>query len=158
MSCSLFTSVFVSKPTDLKASKVTFKSVRVDWNPVPESFILGYRVLVQNIPLDETLPWNKTYANIAGLRSNTTYIISVIPVHGLTDKKYPAGNAGSIIITTKKELGKLSGLRFFNLKLFLALFHLIHHSEIKHDTDLFYNPCLYNKHSRSPLNVTITKS
>ena len=98
--------MFISRPTGLKASRITFKSVRVDWNPVPESFILGFRVLVKNIPLDETFPWNKTYADITGLRGSTKYIISVLPVHGLTDKKYFTENTGSIIVTTKQEPGE----------------------------------------------------
>lgn len=108
------TSVFVSRPTALRASNVTFTSVRVDWNPVPERFLLGYRVLVQNIPFDETLPWNKTDVNVTGLLNNTKYTISVLPVHGLTDEEYPAGNAASIIVRTKQEPGKtfFKGLQF----------------------------------------------
>ena len=98
--------MFVSRPTGLKTSNVTFESVRIDWNPVPELFLLGYRVLVQNIPRNETLHWSKTYANVTGLRGNTTYIITVLPVHGLTDEKHPTGNGGSITVTTKREPGK----------------------------------------------------
>lgn len=98
--------MFVSKPTQLRASNVTYTSVRVDWNPAPEPFILGYRILVQNIPLNEILSWRKTYAHVSGLSSNTQYIISVSPVHGLTDEEYPVTNAGSIIVTTKEMEGK----------------------------------------------------
>lgn len=102
----LFASVYVSKPTRLRASNVTYKSVRVDWSPVLELFILGYRVLLQNVPINETFPWNKTYALITGLRSNTKYVIGILPVHGLTDEKHPVGNTESIIITTKQVQGK----------------------------------------------------
>ena len=41
-----------------------------------------------------------------GLNGNTTYIISVLPLHGLTDEENFAENAESINITTKPELGK----------------------------------------------------
>lgn len=102
----LFASVYVSRPTGLRSSNVTLTSVRVDWNPVPERFILGYKVLVNKLRLNKTLHWNKTYALIAGLRSNTKYIISILPVHGLTDEEHPTGNAASIIVTTKREPGK----------------------------------------------------
>ena len=102
----LFASVFVSRPTGLKTNNVTFTSVRLDWNPVPERFILGYRILVQNIPLNATIPWNKTSALITGLCSNTRYTISVLPVHGLTDEEYLVGSAASIIVTTLREPGK----------------------------------------------------
>lgn len=105
----LCASVFVSRPTGLRSSNVTFTSVRVDWNPVPERFIIGYRVFVQGIPLNETRPWKKTSALVAGLRSNTMYVITVLPVHGLTDEKQPSGNAASIIVTTKREPGKRLG-------------------------------------------------
>lgn len=106
LTCCPSASVFVSRPTGLRTSNVSFTSVRVDWNPVPERFILGYRVLVQNTSLNWTLHWNKTYANIVGLRSSTEYIIRVLPVHGLTDVKHPSGNAASILVTTKREPGK----------------------------------------------------
>lgn len=105
----LCTSVFVSRPTGLRSSNVTFTSVRVDWNPVPERFIIGYRVFVQGIPLNETHSWKKTSALVAGLRSNTMHVITVLPVHGLTDEKQPSGNAASIIVTTKREPGKQLG-------------------------------------------------
>lgn len=104
---SLFASVFVSRPTGLRSSNVTLTSVRVDWNPVQERFILGYKILVQNIPLNETLSWNTTYADVIGLRSNTRYVISVLPVHGLTDEEHPTGNAAKIIVTTMQEPGKI---------------------------------------------------
>ena len=97
--------VFVSRPTGLRASYVTQRSVRVDWNPALEKFIVGYRVFVQNIPFNETLPWNKNSARVAGLSSNTRYIISVVPVHGLSDEEHPAENSASIIVTTKREQG-----------------------------------------------------
>lgn len=99
-----FTSVFVSKLTGLTTSKVTFKSVRVDWNPVSEPFIIGYKIFVQNISL--LVPSNETHAHVGGLNSNTSYILSVLPLHGLTDEENSAKNAESIIITTKPELGK----------------------------------------------------
>lgn len=102
----MFTPVFVSRPTGLRTSNLTHTSVRVDWNPVPERFILGYKVLVQKIPLNTTLPWNKTFAYVARLRSNTKYIISVFPVHGLTDEEHPTEIEASIIVKTKRELGK----------------------------------------------------
>ena len=73
---------------------------------MPERFILGYRIFVPNISFNETLPWNKTSVNVAGLRSNTKYIIKVLPVHGLTDEKHPAGNAASIVVSTEREPGK----------------------------------------------------
>lgn len=101
-----FASVFVSRPTGLRTSNITTTSVRVEWNPVQERFILGYKVLVQNFPLNQTLPWNKTYALVAGLLSNTKYIISVLPVHGLTLEEHSAGNTASITVTTKREPGK----------------------------------------------------
>lgn len=98
--------MFVSRPTVLRISNVTFTSFRVDWNPVPERFILGYRIFVQNTSLNETHSWNKTYADITGLRSNTEYTISVLPVHGLTDGGHLAASAAKIIVTTMRELGK----------------------------------------------------
>ena len=102
----MFSSVFVSRPTGLRSSNVTLTSVRVDWNPVPERFILGYKVLVKNFPLNKTIHWYKNYAHITSLRSNTKYIISILPFHGLTDEEHPTGNAASIIVKTKKEPGK----------------------------------------------------
>lgn len=102
----MFVSVFVSRPTGLRTSNVTLTSVRLDWDPVPERFILGYRVFSLNVSLNETLHWNKTYVNILGLRSNTKYTMSVLPVHGLTDEEHPTGNAASIIVTTRREPGK----------------------------------------------------
>ena len=102
----MLASVFVSRPTGLKTNNVTLTSIRVEWNPVPERFILGYRIFVPNISFNETLPWNKTSVNVAGLRSNTKYIIKVLPVHGLTDEEYPAGNAASIVVSTEREPGK----------------------------------------------------
>lgn len=106
VTCSLFASVFVSRPTGLRTSNVTLTSIRVEWNPVPERYILGYRVFVPNISFNETLPWNKTSVNVVGLCSNTKYIIRVLPVHGLTDEEHPAGNAESIVVSTKREPGK----------------------------------------------------
>lgn len=102
----MFVSVFVSRPTGLRTSNVTLTSVRLDWDPVPERFILGYRVFSLNVSLNETLHWKKTYVNVLGLRSNTKYTMSVLPVHGLTDEEHPAGNAASIIVTTRREPGK----------------------------------------------------
>ncbi|PFX34734.1 Protein sidekick-1, partial [Stylophora pistillata] len=96
--------MFVTKPSGLRINTVTFQSVRVDWNPVPEPFILGYKILVQNIPLKELLPWNRTYAYIGGLLSNTTYIIGVSSFHGLTSEENPIENVESINITTKPAL------------------------------------------------------
>lgn len=79
----------------------------MDWIPVPERFVLGYRVFVQNTSLTVFIPWNQqTFAHVGGLQSNTTYIISVSPLHGLTDKETPVENEESIMITTKPELGK----------------------------------------------------
>ena len=98
--------VFISRPSGLRTSNVTLTSVRLDWNAVPERFILGYKVLVQNVPRNETLYWNKTYAFIKGLWSNTEYIISVFPVHGLTDERHLVGNGATIIVTTLREPGK----------------------------------------------------
>lgn len=95
--------MFVTKLTGLKISKVTFKSFRVDWNPAPEPFVLGYRVRVRKTSL--VVPWNKAYAHLTGLNSNTTYILSVLPLHGLTDEEDFAENVNSIKITTKPELG-----------------------------------------------------
>lgn len=102
----MLASVFVSRPTGLKTNNVTLTSIRVEWNPVPERFILGYRIFVPNISFNETLPWNKTSVNVAGLRSNTKYIIKVLPVHGLTDEEHPTGNAASIVVSTEREPGK----------------------------------------------------
>lgn len=96
--------MFVSNLTGLRASEVTFKSVRVDWNPVSEPFILGYRVIVRNVSL--LVSWNETHAHVGGLLSNTSYILTVLPFHGLTDEKNSAENAESITITTKPDLGK----------------------------------------------------
>lgn len=101
----LFVSVFVSRLTGLRASNITYTSVRLDWNPVPEPFILGYRVLVQSIQFKDTLSWSKTYVDVAGLSSNTKYIIVVLPFHGLTDEGHPSGNEEKIIVTTKREQG-----------------------------------------------------
>ena len=107
MSLALFfPSVIVSKVNGLRTSDVTFKSVRVDWNRNPEPFILGYRVLVHNFSLIKFSSWNETYARIGGLRSNTTYSISVLPLHGLTDEENLSEIVGRVIITTKQELGK----------------------------------------------------
>ena len=98
------TSVFVTKPTGLKTSNVTFKSFRVDWDPVPEPFILGYSIRVENSSF--AVPWDTTHAHLSGLHSNTTYIISVSPFHGLTDGDNSVENVENISITTKPELGK----------------------------------------------------
>lgn len=119
-----FLSVFVSGLTGIRVSNVTHTSVRVDWNPVPELFILGYKVLVQYIPLTETLPRNKTYALVAGLQSNTKYTISILPVHGLTEKRHPVfpENAASIIVSTKRELGK-NKLKILQFLYFVKFLH-----------------------------------
>lgn len=98
--------MFVSKLTGLRTSEVTFKSVRVEWNVVPEPFILGYRVLVKNIYLKQLVPWNRTYADVRGLLSNSSYIIGVSPFHGLTNEEYPEEKMESINITTKPEQGE----------------------------------------------------
>lgn len=96
--------MFVTKLTGLRASKTTFQSVHVDWNASPEPFILGYRIRFQDNSF--VVPWNKTYAYLQGLHSNTTYNISVIPLHGLSDEENFADNAESIHIVTKPESGK----------------------------------------------------
>ena len=85
---------------------MTFKSVRVEWDPVPEPFILGYRVLVKNFYLKQLVPWNQTYADVRGLLSNSSYIIGVTPFHGLTSEEYPEEKMESINITTKSEQGE----------------------------------------------------
>ena len=90
----------------------------MDWNPVPEPFILGYRVLIKNTSINEVVvPWSKTYAQVVGLHSSTRYVISVLPLHGLTEIIYPAEDAESIIITTEPERGKqiLKELKFSHL-------------------------------------------
>lgn len=116
VTCFSLALVFVSSLTGLRTSHVTFTSVRLDWNPVPERFIIGYRVVVQNIPLIKTLSWNKTSDIITGLRSNTRYTISVSPVHGLTGEENPVQSSANIMVTTKQEPGKknLKGLLFWH--------------------------------------------
>ncbi|XP_078344041.1 uncharacterized protein LOC144629687 [Oculina patagonica] len=76
--------IFVTKLTGLRASYLTFESVRVDWNLVPELFVLGYKVQVQNTSFSLFVAWNISSAHVNGLHSNTAYVIEVFPVHGLT--------------------------------------------------------------------------
>lgn len=61
---------------------------------------------MKNFPLNDFIvPWNKTHAYVTGLHGDTTYIISVIPLHGLTVKEIPENNEERIIITTQSEPG-----------------------------------------------------
>ena len=96
----------MSKLSGLRTSRVTFDSVRVDWTLVPELFIFGYRVLVQNTSFNKLVAWNKSFTDITGLHSNFTYVIKVYPVHGLTDKWSSAASSQNITVTTKTEKGK----------------------------------------------------
>jgi len=78
----------------------------VDWTPVPEPFILGYRVLVQNTLFSNLVAWNESFIRIGGLHSNTTYIIKVYPVHGLKDERSSDATAQNITVTTEPDRGK----------------------------------------------------
>ena len=86
---------------------MTFESVRVEWNPVPELFVLGYKVLVQNTHFSQFVAWNVHSTLIEGLHSNTPYVIEVFPVHGLSVEGIPPDSSQSIIVTTKADRGKL---------------------------------------------------
>ena len=107
----LFSSVFVTKVTRLRASYVTFESVRVEWNPVPELFVLRYKILVQNTYFSHFVAWNVNSTLIEDLHSNTSYVIKVFPVHGLSVEGIHQDSSQSIIVTTKADRGKL----IFNL-------------------------------------------
>lgn len=85
---------------------MTFESVRVDWDPVPETFILGYMVLVTNTSFTELVVWSKSFIQIAGLHSNSTYVIKVYPFHGLTDERSIAESSQSITVTIDPDEGK----------------------------------------------------
>jgi len=85
---------------------VTFESVRVEWKPVPELFILGYKVLVQNTSLSQFVAWNVNSILMEGLHSNTLYVITVFPVHGLAIKRIPPDSSQSIFVTTEADRGK----------------------------------------------------
>ena len=85
---------------------MTFESVRVEWNPVPELFILGYKVLVQNTSFIQFVPWNVNSALMKGLHSNTLYVIKVFPIHGLAVEGIPPDSSQSIIVTTEADRGK----------------------------------------------------
>ena len=85
---------------------MTFESVRVEWNPVPELFILGYKVLVQNTSLSQFVAWNVNSTLMEGLPSNTPYVITVFPVHGLAIEGIPPDSSQSIIVTTEADRGK----------------------------------------------------
>lgn len=99
-------SVFVSKLRGLRTSNVTFESVLVDWEPVPEPFILGYRVLVKNNSLSKLVAWNKSFINIDGLHSNSSYVIEVYPVHGLLDEqRIDPARVQSITVMTEIDRG-----------------------------------------------------
>ena len=96
----------MTKLTGLRASYVTFETVRVEWNPVPEFFILGYNVLVQNTSFSQLVAWNVNSTLIEGLRSNTPYVVTVFPVHGLAIEGIPPESSQSIIVTTGTDRGK----------------------------------------------------
>ena len=85
---------------------MTFDTVRVDWNPVSELFILGYKVLVQNTSFNQFVAWNVSSAYVKGLHSNTSYVIKVFPVHGLTVEETATRSSQSIIVDTKPVQGK----------------------------------------------------
>jgi len=106
LSLLLYYSVFVTNLTGLKATYLTFESVRVEWNPVPELFILGYKVLVQNTSFSQFVAWNVNSTLIESLHSNTSYVIKVFPVHGLPVEGIPPESFQSIIVTTKEDRGK----------------------------------------------------
>ena len=98
--------VFVTRITGLRATYVTSKSVRVEWKPVPERFILGYKVLVQNTSFSHFVVWNLNSTLMEGLHSNTLYVITVFPVHGLATEGIPPDSSQSIIVTTEADRGK----------------------------------------------------
>ena len=102
----LRSSVFVTKLTGLRAIYVTFDSVRVEWNPVPELFILGYKVLVQNTSFSQFVPWNVNSTIMEGLHSFTPYVITVFPVHGLVIEGVAPHSSQSIVVTTEANPGK----------------------------------------------------
>lgn len=78
----------------------------MEWNPVPELFILGYKVLVQNTSFSQFVAWNVNSTLIESLHSNTSYVIKVFPVHGLPVEGIPPESFQSIIVTTKADRGK----------------------------------------------------
>ena len=85
---------------------MTFESVHVEWNPVPELFILGYKVLVQNTSFSKFVAWNVNSTLIEGLHSNTPYFITVFPVHGLAVEGIHPDSSQSIIVTTEADRGE----------------------------------------------------
>ena len=85
---------------------MTFESLSLEWNPVPELFILGYKVRVQNTSLSQFVNSNVNSILIEGLLSNTSYVIKVFPVHGLLIEGIPPDSSQSIIVTTKADQGK----------------------------------------------------
>jgi len=99
--------IFMAKLTGLRATYVTFESVRVEWKPVPELFILGYKVLVPNT-FSQFVPWNVNSTLMEGLHSNTSYVVTVFPVHGLAIKGIPPDSSQSIIVTTEADQGQNS--------------------------------------------------
>ena len=78
---------------------------------MPELFVLRYKVLVQNTYFSHFVAWNVNSTLIEGLNSNTSYVIKVFPVHGLSVEGIPPDSSQSIIVTTKADRGKL----IFNL-------------------------------------------
>ena len=102
----LCSSVFVTKLSGLRATYVTFESVRIEWNPVPELFILGYKVLVQNTSFSQFVPWNVYSTLMKGLHSNSSYVIKVFPVHGLAVEGILPDSSQSIIVNTDEDRGK----------------------------------------------------
>ena len=78
---------------------------------MPELFVLRYKVLVQNTYFSHFVAWNVNSTLIEGLHSNTSYVIKVFPVHGLSVEGIPPDSSQSIIVTTKADRGKL----IFNL-------------------------------------------
>lgn len=107
--------VFVSKLRGLRTSKVTFESVRVDWEPVPEPFILGYRVLVKNNSFSKLVAWNKSFITIDGFHSNSSYVIKIYPVHGLLDEHtIDPASVQSITVMTEIDRGQsISKLKLY---------------------------------------------
>jgi len=96
----------MTKLTGLRASYVTFESVRIEWKPVPELFILGYKVLVQDTSFSQFVVWNVNSLLIEGLLSNTPYVITVFPVHGLVIEGVGPHSSQSIVVTTGANPGK----------------------------------------------------
>ena len=94
---------------------MTFETVRVEWNPAPELFILGYKVLVQNTSIRQLVAWNISSAYVEGLHSNTTYVIKVFPVHGLTVEELANENSQGIFVTTKPVQGKINVIKVLKI-------------------------------------------